>query len=163
MFHSFCNIWYTLCIGDALLCNLCLKLYLQSQSLATWSWPAVTSQSPARDQARLVTAPACPTSRHPAVTRVSVSTGFPLLAVTWAAGSSCTECRAPDTATVRPRPGLKLTSDLALSSHSLRQAASWPGGGGGGWGAGASSRMLELRPDLVRGADSVQRTITMYK
>ena len=123
----------------------------------------MTSQSPARDQARLVTAPACPTSRQPAVTRVSVSTGFPLLAVTWAAGSSCTECRAPDTATVRPRPGLKLTSDLALSSQSLRQAASWPGGGGGGWGAGASSRMLELRPDLVRGADSVQRTVTMYR
>ena len=43
-------------------------------TLATLSAPAVRSHSPVLDQARLVTAPVCPTSLWPPVTRVSVST-----------------------------------------------------------------------------------------
>ena len=73
-----------------------------------------------------------------------------------------TLARAPDTAQCRPMPGLRLTRDLAHSSHSRRLVSRREGG------EDISVRALELRSRilllfLVRGADSEDDVIKCEK
>ena len=115
------------------------------------SAPAVTSHSPVLDQARLFTGPVWPTNLWPWVAKLPVSSRPPearrLQLMTW------TLLYAPDTAHCRPRPGLRLTRDLAHSSHSLRLVSRWDGG------EDMSGRTLRVRSRILllfcdRGADS---------